>query len=179
MSDKPDITISPKTGEKIVLKSLLDFRAKEDIEPMTPDQSLMFLQLLAAESEDEKEGKLTPFDRTNLANNRHASVIAKVSEGFGFKVFAGRMHESTQLTIEVFFYVLNLCKGPGDAVMWCYTLHRLYGQDQELITLTSIANEWPWGFPTEDARHRCWISQKGYSHGVDIDNLIDRGVFWA
>jgi hypothetical protein len=177
---EPDLTIHPETGEKIVLKSLLDFREKGDISPMTKEKSEFFLQLFSSEHADEQENKLTPFDRVNLANNRHASIIEKVCGGFGFRVFAARMHPETQITIEAFLLLLDMCKGPGDAVLWCYTLHRLYQKEKQLITISSLANEWPWGFPNESARQRCWDDQKGRNRGVkNVDNLIDRAQFWA
>lgn len=176
----PDITLHPTTGEKIVLKSLLDFKEKTHIDPMTEDQGHLFLNLLSAEQEDKDGGKLTAFDRINLENNRHAEILKKISGGFGFRVFAGRMHPSTQLTVEAFLYLLDLCKGPGDAVLWSYTLFRLHQRDQQLITLSTLANEWPWGFPNEEGRHLCWRAQKGESYEMKgVDNLIDREVFWA
>lgn len=174
---QPDITINPTTGEKIVLKSLLDFRERNDIEVMTKDQADLMLQLFG--SEVAAGDKLDAFNREDFTKNRYADIIAKVSGSFGFRVFAARMHPTTQLTIETFWFILDMCKGPGDAVLWCYTLHRLsQSNGGKLITLQELATQFPFGFPTEDARHRCWRYQKGETHALKIDNLIDNSVFW-
>lgn len=176
--EKPvDITINPTTGEKIVLKSLLDFREESDLRVMTKEQGELMLQLFG--SEVEAGDKLDAFNREDFTKNRYADIIAKVSGSFGFRLFAGRMHPSTQLTIEAFWFILDMCKGAGDAVMWCYTLHRMHqANGGKLITLQELANQFPFGFPTEDALHRCWRYQKGSTHGLKIDNLIDQSVFW-
>jgi hypothetical protein len=165
--------------ETIVLKSFLNFREEGDIRPLTNDESQVFMTLLMAEQEAEKEpGGLKPFDRQNMDNNRRPDVLKEMASGFGFRVFAARMHPTTQLSQELFIFLLTTMKSPGEAVMWCYTLHRMFQAEQKLLTIGDWANEFPMGLPTREAMSKCWDYQKGGTHGLQTDNLIDQGDYW-
>lgn len=81
-----------------------------------------------------------------------------------------------EITFDAFLLVLSLCSSPGEVVMWSYTLHRLFEKTKSLITIAVLANEWAYGFPTQETMKKFWDSQK--CPGKRPDNLLDYASTW-
>lgn len=69
------------------------------------------------------------------------------------------------------------CDRPGAAVMWAYTLVAMYVRDGRL-NMSTLANTFPDGFPNIEEVGKLWDHQKGYKHGLKLDNLLDCYECW-
>ena len=77
-------------------------------------------------------------------------------------------------------FAMILSKGiVGNAVMWAYTLNRMYNMKKSRVTLEDLTVAFPWGFPTEEEYGRLWDAQKAYKHGLEGDNLVDQPETWV
>ncbi len=61
---------------------------------------------------------------------------------------------------------------PGNAVMWAYSLIRKT-RELGVITISRWCDLSPAGVPTREALRDVWDSQKGYVHGMKVDNILD------
>lgn len=67
-----------------------------------------------------------------------------------------------------------LCESPGAVVMYIYALRYLQVRDNiESIGMHELAQQFPMGFPTEEALSVLWEAQKGYAFGWKLDNILD------
>jgi hypothetical protein len=168
---------APDSGP-IVLKSLLDYTAPHYIVQMSEKMSAWFMKLLS----HEMEAKDRPMDRKDLTNNGPVSEVLKAMEtAFSLRLLNSRLPENVRLTPELFLLVLLMCDGtgPGRVVMWAFTLNRMQLKAPEsVLTIAELANEFPMGFPTEEACKECWSAQKGENLGEKFDNGFDNPKFW-
>ncbi len=68
---------------------------------------------------------------------------------------------------------------PGNAVMWCYTLNRLYAKTKRMVTMEDFTYAFPEGFPTEEELSSIWQGQKADKPTQFTDNLLDNLATWA
>jgi len=81
-----------------------------------------------------------------------------------------------KITVAVGIFLAWLAEGnPGNAVMWAYTMTRLYQKLGRTITTADLAGAFPMGFPTEAGRLAIWDGQKGDG---PFGNLLDLRETW-
>jgi len=73
-------------------------------------------------------------------------------------------------------FIASISKTPGVAVMWTYTLKKMHQKYNKMLTTTELSYCFPMGFPTEDAMHEIWQGQKGETHGLKCDNILDSSL---
>lgn len=120
--------------------------------PMTKEQSDTFIRCVMGDHPEEEA-------------DFRAKMHSKLMDNFGYAVLYKRLEVvagiANKVSTFVTLFLTTLCKSPGDAVMWAYTLDYIYvlenGQNIDMNVLTSY---FPMGFPTEDARHKAWDEQK-------------------
>jgi hypothetical protein len=147
------------------LKSLIDVCAGKQMVPMDRNQMEGFF--LCCMMEKDKRGHKPPPDRDMSVSFRivesrleAAGILDKVS-------FPARL------------FVACLCDRPGLCVMWAYTLaHMLEKSGGMPVTMSSITENFPNGFPSDAQSNECWDAQKGHAHGVKADNLMDNFDWW-
>jgi hypothetical protein len=143
---------------KVKLKSLLDYTDR--VQRLTEDQTMMFASAFMSESynhEFPEEGKGHSF----------------------YKIIQGRLDiDDIKVSPWTVLFLACMCDRPGLAVMYAYMCLELYRKYKEEIKMTHITNEFPFGFPTEDAMKDCWDSQKGFNNDIDCDNILDKPETW-
>jgi hypothetical protein len=142
-----------------VPKSLLDVDEHKDCAPMSPEEANVFLQASMADN------RPVTYD----PDGEHREFM----QFFTIAVMTKRLPERVKVSMPVVLFIGNLMSSPGDAVMWAYTLTRMFDRKGSLITMSDLATAFPWGFPTDDAKSRIWDDQKGYTHGIKCDNILD------
>jgi hypothetical protein len=65
----------------------------------------------------------------------------------------------------------------GHAVMWAYTLNEIFVKTGQPVTMLSIVDHFPMGFPTEEEYRACWASQK--EEGKPLGNAVDDFSTWS
>lgn len=78
----------------------------------------------------------------------------------------------------VVMWLGSLCDSPGKAVMWAFYLVKRTRALGHAITMHDLAEDFPYGFPADDAMATLWDDQKGYKHGLRNDNLLDTAAPW-
>lgn len=100
---------------------------------------------------------------------------AQVKETFQYRVGEKRA-EAISLTVSpaVLTFLSALVSGPGGLVMYLYALR--YHQKTKglaLIGMDELSTVFPIGFPSDDHLSAICDEQKGFTHGFDVDNLLD------
>ena len=62
---------------------------------------------------------------------------------------------------------------PGKLVMWAFTLYALGDKLDEPVSIKDWAFHFADGVPQERYYVDAWDAQKGYTHGLEMDNLLD------
>lgn len=142
------------------MKSPLD----AETEPMTPEQTETYITCLTAEKTHGEDPIPEDFDGSQIHN-----IMAKRIKSSGADVSRW-----------VIALLATLCNGrQGNAVLWAYACKQMHDKTRKKITMTELANFFPMGFPTEEAMHACWDSQKGYNMGLkNVDNYLDSREAW-
>ena len=78
---------------------------------------------------------------------------------------------STDLCI----FIASICKGPGDAVLWAYTLGQMIIEGEvKKVGITEWVEYFPMGIPTDEGKEAAWDGQKGMNIGLSgVDNWLD------
>ena len=149
--------------EDVKLKSYLDYTSQGKISRMTEDQTEVMMRLLTAEMQG------IPLGDEMIEDDRGSQIIKLRLK-----------NTDVECSTSCILFCSYLCDTPGKAVMWAYTLFKLYEYWKEEVTLSKLAESFPWGFPTDDSQRECWDSQKGYKLGIkDVDNALDRPESWG
>lgn len=138
------------------IQSFLDYTDK--VQPMSAAISRIFLIILTETPQAMVDEIFELLPATRILANR----IPKES--------------SEKIDREVVAFCGCLCESPGDSVMWAYTLH-LLSKKYTRVTISVLAEEFPEGFPTKEARELVWESQK--RPGQRPDNWLDYAETWA
>lgn len=147
------------------IPSLLD---TTKVSPMSKELTEMFLKCTMMEAHLIREGKLDYF----------TSDIAKEMGFMGkmlwvrMKAYAGD-NPMPQVTVGATIVAAMQCKNPGTAVMWAFTLNRMFQVDKKPVDMKVLANAFPVGFPTDEGLEEIWVAQKGKEWGEQCDNLLD------
>jgi hypothetical protein len=132
------------------VKSLLDYTDR--VEPMTEEQTMMFTTAFMSETCDNP-------------------IPEEVSGIFPYNIIKGRLDiDNVKVSPWTILFLASLCDRPGIAVMYAYVCLELYRKHKEEIKMNHIVNEFPVGFPVEEAMKECWDSQKGFNNDIDCDN---------
>lgn len=80
-----------------------------------------------------------------------------------------------KVTLGAFVVCATVSGGvPGNLVLYAFTLSRLYNTNKEKpVNVMTLANLFPWGFPTEEGLLEIWDAQKGSKWGESVDNMLD------
>jgi hypothetical protein len=91
-------------------------------------------------------------------------------------IFGG--HNPAKVSIGAAFVVVMQIEVPGDAVLWAFTLNRLWNQGGP-VDLEALATAFPDGFPTERGKEEIWDAQKCSDWGEEPsnDNMLDHPEF--
>jgi hypothetical protein len=134
-------------------------------EPMTEEQSRMFMTCVMA-------------DITGPDEEKDAKVREAFEDHLGAQVFLRRLEVTgTEVSVPLTLFLLSMCKTPGDAVMWAYTVHAIavtHGLDK--VSTNELAEAFPMGFPTEESIEQAWGSQK--KEGEPAGNMVDNWDNW-
>lgn len=147
--------------------SYLDAPASTRI-PMTEDQSLLFAECVLAEANKPDF----------LFTEKQAALLGPIGEIFYHRL---QVAGPVEITMPLALFLCFMSDGiPGEAVMWAYTMNRMYLRKGSLsmLTIGDLSNAFPWGFPDENERHRLWDAQKGHEHGENCDNMVDQKLTW-
>lgn len=145
------------------VKSLLDF--KDKCQAMTEEQSRDFVMCFLEENQDKKMSE---------------EAMSKLENDFSYKLMSKRLKMAkVPVSIWALLFLTTLCNSPGKLVMYAYVCCIIFKKNGRGVTIQDLAEEFPVGFPTEDATRECWDSQKGLEHGIkNVDNLLDTREPW-
>lgn len=143
--------------------------------PMTEDESRTFLTLMMMEMNIET-GKTKP---------ELLAQMDKDLEGcLGYQILKSRLalfkeKFSPTMQVEVLPQILCalMCDRPGNAVMWAYTLNEIFIKTRKPVTLKSVTDFFPWGFPTQEEYSKCWDAQK--AENMPMGNMVDDFKNWS
>ena len=153
------------------MKSLLDV-ADKDIVPMSKEDAMLFVNITFTEV-------LTNLPIFKARDWEEQPLMEKAP--FLLKILlnrAGIFAHEMEMNIMVPTFLSSISKTPGEAVMWAYTLYKLWLEIGVPITMVELTNKFPQGFPSESAMEEIWNSQKGRSNGIDVDNMLDYEKYW-
>lgn len=139
--------------------------------PMQPDEIDALMALTLAEEQLPKNGDPTSQAMMeDVAEQPFPAILIH-----RLRVFAGRWEWADIVTPEAILMVASLhtSNSPGAAVVWAYTLLLLRVRHGEPVSLKTLADEFPIGFPTEAAHLEAWDAQKR-----DGINGLDSGSMW-
>ncbi len=89
------------------------------------------------------------------------------------KLIHNRLPECFEVDAKLLLLVGELSGGsPGNGVMWAYTLFK-----NNIHNLDDLTFKFADGFPTDEAYHSLWLSQKVHDEKSG-DNLLDRPDTW-
>lgn len=166
MDNLKKITEENANEVKLLLKSFLDV---DKIERMDIETGRLLAQLLVGtETINKTLGSYSSTDNPELPFLTRILIKRLVITG----------NEEKIADMSTILFISSLCKTPGDAVLWAWTLWQLYLKLNTTVTLKIVYEEFPMGFPTEEAGHEIWDNQKGYTHGIEVDNILDNGLIW-
>lgn len=158
-----------------MIPSLTDFPSLR--RPMTQEESEIFLRAMMAEESD-LGGAID-------LSNPMRSFPGLGELPFAMAVFCKRLEvysPGTEVTPAAVMFMLCLCKNPAMAVMWAYTVHRVF-QSRGRFTMGVFADQFPFGIPTEEGYREAWRAQKRVDEtpgGMPrSDNLLDSSDGWA
>ena len=70
-------------------------------------------------------------------------------------------------------FIFSICETFGDVAQWCHTLNELYQINKKQITLYSLSDAFPFGFPSKEQRSNMWTKQKGMMSNGENGNRVD------
>jgi hypothetical protein len=124
--------------------------------PMSNQMSEIFMQMMFVEQDP------TPKKIPEIEAQFLYQVIDKRAEYIGL-----------ELTNPAKIFLMFQTKSPGTAVMYLYALRTRY----KSVSMGTIANMFPMGFPSEDSIEKMWDKQKGHVNGENVDNCLDSYKF--
>lgn len=172
---KESITEVPEEDDQkknIFILPLYTHRGKDNIRPMTKEESLLLVTLTMSE--------LTNPGIHDIEDQMQALRAFPM-----FKILDDRLRRNgAEADMSLKAMVIDLSRSPGEIVMWAYTLHRMQEELRRRPTLEDFSTTYfPIGVPTELAYSRMWDSQKLNKFGIDrpsvgSDNFIDYQEAW-
>lgn len=113
---------------------------------------------------------------------QHAAMLEQVRErSMAGAIVCSRLPKEVEVAPSVLVFCASLCRTPGDAVMWAYTLSVAYWQHRQPVSMDHFATRmFPFGVPDSGGTvgQRAWEAQKGYNNNIECDNLLDVPAFW-
>ena len=134
--------------------------------PMTETQSRQFMQCHNLERQ-----YIKPFDAK--------SQSIKIRSDPFLRIIHDRLTTwgSAEISMAVGIFLLSLVNSPKSAIMWAYTLNKIYHQNNNrMVTMNDIADLFPLGFPTRKGIRYAWQQQK--STDAPHGNLLDDPKVW-
>ena len=111
------------------------------------------------------------------AKDIHEDIV----NSFLFQVLKKRLqHFQTPVTDHLIAFISLIIDNPAKAVMWAYTLNKMYKKRQQKIDI-KIFSDYEYfadGIPTEEEYKRIWGSQKVKSEFTKSDNALDDPENW-
>jgi hypothetical protein len=135
---------------------------------MTEEETDIMLKMMMAEMQFKKTG-----------SDPQGDQMEEQLYGFGpYAILKSRLANPTTLYLRVF--ISMLCKTPGDAVMWAYTLYLMWcdkgGDKDQPLDLEIFTEYFPWGVPEADEYKVIWDEQK--DPDSPLSNLLDNQKLW-
>jgi hypothetical protein len=143
------------------IKSLLDCERK-DMKNMTEDQSMVFMTAMMAEKKmDELPDELLDWP---------------------IQLMVARLKPNNiPVSLWTLFFLSSLCPNrfhPAKLVMYAHACVEIYKKVKEEVNIEHVANEFPFGFPSDKAMREIWEGQKGFNNQMDCDNILDTPESW-
>ncbi len=165
----PTIFLSLKDATLVTLKTTLDVPAL-DCPPMSREETATFVRCCAIDTNatDATAAETTKLFRTPLP--------------FALAILLKRIEvHAPELPLRggVVMCLACMCDNPAKAVMWAFYLVKRTRALGHSVTMHDLAQDFPYGFPADDAMSTLWDDQKGYKHGLRNDNLLDTAAPWA
>lgn len=147
------------------LKSLIEYSDRCD--QMTAGQTEMYLRSFYAEKECEQESGLP---------QKFADIeLPKAYVTLNNRLDIFEKGEIASFHAKLFLSYLS--KRPAECIMWAYTLCDMHERTGEKITMETLVEFFPDGFPDEEAMKECWHAQKD-DDNEEVPNRIDRPESW-
>ena len=126
------------------------------IEPMNMDTAMVFFNCSVGEKDESFPPEVVK-----------ASFLYRVGEKRA--QYAGLVITPACLAL-----LSYLCDSPGGMVMYIHALRYLQLRGNlESIGMNELAQQFPMGFPTQEALHTLWDAQKAHTFCFKGDNLLD------
>lgn len=157
--------------KKIKIEPLYRFSTRQ----MTKKETNILLDLTLAEHSS-KIPSLPEITGEGSPDNSLHTMMEIMDEDFSCKVIQNRLRED-KLKVSPATVILCsvLAQGiPGRAVAWAYTLYCILQATGKEITLEHFCSIFPSGFPTEEAYTKMWQNQKGFTHDIAADNMLNK-----
>lgn len=107
--------------------------------------------------------------------------------GLAYKIICDRLGKLLPLvSIPLRAWVACICKTPGEAVMWAFTLMVMIKEwearrdrvPENGLNISVWSFAFPMGIPTEESYRMAWEAQKGYAMDSTFDNWLDDPANW-
>jgi hypothetical protein len=99
------------------------------------------------------------------------------SEAIWLRLQTMEMQDNVSEATKLFTF--SLCETFGDIAQWCHTLNELYQINKKIITLDSLSEAFPFGFPSKEQRASMWDKQKGLMSNGQRGNRVDDLIIYA
>lgn len=163
--------IGTKYADRIVktnlmIKSLLDYFGRSDRRELTEQEIKLMIGAHIFDGE--------PINFSDPASNFKDTDTQQILDGFNIFCLKLKFNApATRVTKGVAFFIITQVQNPAMAVMWAYTIHRLYLID-DLVNMESFTQAFPWGIPTQETMRIAWRDQKLEGGG----NALDQKETW-
>ena len=117
-------------------------------------------------------------ERFNLDDPQHLEISRS---SHGFLMMHTRLPKRVQVSLCTLLFLACTIDRPGVAVQWAYALTRMYDRKGGVINVQDLADAFPNGFPTEEAKSEIWDDQKGSRHKMETPfggNILDMKEAW-
>lgn len=125
-----------------IFRAWADSFLQAPVEPMSKSTSGVFITL-------------------TLMENKKEPIPEQLHSVFQFQLFRKRgVWIGLRATDHACAFIASLCSSPGELVMYCYALKHWQTLNSKDITIATIADIFPMGFPMNDALEDLWDQQK-------------------
>lgn len=117
--------------------------------------------------------------QAKAGDSRYLDALDKelVNKSLAYQILRSRL-EAVESPVELApsMLVASICRSPGEAVMWAFTLNKIACETGKPVDLAALVQRFPHGLPSEKAYSDTWDAQK--EPGAPLGNAIDRMDEW-
>jgi hypothetical protein len=143
----------------------IPFENQTNHTPLTIEETKIFIQLVFTEKN--RKGKGEDIEKLNseaFPSDRYQILVKSIENGrFHFKI-----------SQEAAIFIAIMTRVIGDVIMYMAYLQYRYAKEKKTITMQTLADTFPSGFPSKDSMEKMWDSQKVERDKFEnSDNLLD------